>query len=240
MSQRRRFSFSSLGITRGALIVFGIQLGMSLVFMLCDPSARATIAEYAIASPSQIFDHGRVWTILTSPFLEIDFLQLVLQGFMMFMFVPTLERFWGTARFYRFVAATSIVGVLAGVAVGQLTGVDMPIHGLAPFTWATVIAFGIVYARQPVQIFGVLPLTGRQMMYGFLCFLLVFVLLQQKWQEGAAIFGAMATGALMVSKRWSPGMVWKRWRIARARAKLTVLQGGARPAPKRDEQKWLN
>ena len=80
----------------------------------------------------------------------------------------------------------------------------------------------------------------RQMMYGFLCFLLVFVLLQQKWQEGAAIFGAMATGALMVSKRWSPGMVWKRWRIARARAKLTVLQGGARPAPKRDEQKWLN
>ena len=43
----------------------------------------------------------------------------------------------------------------------------------------------------------------------------------------------------MTSKRWSPALVWKRWRIARARAKLTVLQGG-KPSPKRDEQKYLS
>lgn len=241
MSQRRRFQFSSLGITKGALVIFGVEVGLSLVWMMCDPAAKLTLAEYTLASPSQVFERGRVWTILTSPFLELDFLQLVLQGFMMFMFVPTLERFWGTARFYRFVAATSIVGVVVGIGVGQLMGVDMPIHGLAPFTWASVIAFGLVYARQPVQMFGVLPLTGRQMMYGFLAFLLVFVLLQQRWQEGAGYAGAMLTAAIMVSKRWSPGLVWKRWRIARARRKLTVIQGGAAPKPKRpDEQKWLN
>ena len=108
MSQRRRFQFSSLGITKGALIIFGIELGLSLIWMMCEPAAKLTLGEYTLASPSQVFEHGRVWTIVTSPFLELDFLQLVLQGFMMFM--PTLERFWGTARFYRFVAATSIVG----------------------------------------------------------------------------------------------------------------------------------
>ena len=240
MSQRRRFQFSSLGITRGALIVYGIQLGVSLVWMMLEPEMKVTAGEYLLASPSQIFEHGRVWTIFTSPFLEPSFFQLLLIGFMMFSFVPTLERFWGQARFYRFVAATSIAGVVCGVVLGKLIGVDAPIHGLSPFVWGTMVAYGVVYARQPVQIWGVLPLTGRQMMWGFIAFLTLFVVLQQRWWDGAAYAGGMLTAAIIVSKRWSPGLVWKRWKISRARAKLTVMQGGAPPKPKRDEQKWLN
>lgn len=240
MSQRRRFGFGNLGITRGALIVLGLQVGVSLIWMMLEPEMKLTFGEYFIASPSQIFEHGRVWTLLTSPLLEPSFVQLLLLGFIMFSFVPTLERFWGQARFFRFFAATSLVGVTAGVLLGKAIGVDAPVVGLSPFVWATVVAYGIVYARQPVQVWGVLPLTGRQMMWGFIAFLAVFVLLQQRWWDGAAYAGGMLTAALLVSKRWSPGLVWKRWRISRARAKLTVLQGGAAPKPKRDEQKWLN
>lgn len=239
MSQRGRFQFRSLGITRGALIVFGLQLGVSLIWMMLEPEMKATAGEYLIASPSQIFEHGRVWTLLTSPFLEPSFFQLVLLGFMMFSFVPTLERFWGQARFYRFFAATTLAGVTCGVLLGKAIGVDAPVFGLSPFVWGTVVAYGIVYARQPVQIWGVLPLTGRQMMWGFVAFLSLFVVLQQRWWDGAAYAGGMLTAALLVSKRWSPGLVWKRWRISRARAKLTVLEGGA-PKKKRDEQKYLN
>ena len=241
MSQQRRFQFRNLGITRGALIVFGLQLGVSLVWMMCDPAARAAIEEYAVASPSQVFEHGRVWTLATSPFLETDFLQLVLQGFMMFLFVPTLERFWGTARFYRFVAATSIVGVLAGIGLGQLMGVDFPILGLAPFTWAAVVAFGIVYARQPVQLWGVLPLTGRQMMYGLLGFLVLFVLLQQKWQEGAAYAGCDDRRRDDGLEAMEPGpRVEAVEDRARAREAVGHAGRGRSPSPKRDEQKWLN
>jgi membrane associated rhomboid family serine protease len=242
VSQRPRFEFRRLGITRGALIVFGLQLGLSLVWMMCDPPIKASLERYIVASPSQIFEHGRVWTLLTSPFLEPSFFQLILLGFMMFLFVPTLERFWGTGRFLRFVAATTLVGELVGLGVAQLAGVDQPMLGLSPFVWASVIAYGIVYARQPVQVWGVLPLTGRQMMLGFLAFLVLSVVLQQQWFQGAAYAGAMITAAIMVSKKWSPGLMYKRWKIARAKAKLSVLQGGqaGTPKPKRDEQKWLN
>lgn len=238
---RPRFEFRRLGITQGALVVFGLQLGLSLIFMMLEPPMQAQLVDYVVATPSGVFRHGHVWTILTTSFLEPSFFQLLLQGFMMFAFVPTLERFWGTARFYRFVAATSIIGVLCGLGLGLLIGRDFPVYGLAPFTWATVIAYGIVYARQPVQIWGVLPVTGKQMMWGFIAFLTLYVGLQQIWEIGAAYAGAMLTAAVMVSKRWSPGLVLKRWRIARARAKLTVLQGGAaQTRAKRDEQKWLN
>jgi hypothetical protein len=44
----------------------------------------------------------------------------------------------------------------------------------------------------------------------------------------------------MTSKRLSPGLAWRRWRIARARAKLSVIDGGVKPRKPADEQKWLN
>lgn len=236
---KRRFQFSNLGITRGALVVLGLELGVSLIWLLSKQDARATIAEWGIASPSNVFEHGRVWTLLTSPLIETKFISLLMLAFVLWMFIPTLERFWGTARFYRFVLATSLAGTLCGTFVGWLLGTDYPITGLSPFLYASFVAFGIVYAKQPVQFFGVLPLTGRQLMYGILGFLALFVVLQRLWAEGAAFAGAMLVAALMVSK-FSPGLAWKKWRIQRARAKLTVMQGGVVSKKRPDEQKYLN
>src|SRR5678816_2352247 len=119
------------------------------------------------------------------------------------------DRFWGTPRFYRFFAITSLAGTiaacLAGLALGGVYG-KMPIMGLDPFIDASIVAFGIVYARQPVQFFGVLPLTGRQLMYGFLAFLALFVVATKAWENGVAFAAAMVAAAVMTSKRWSPAL----------------------------------
>jgi membrane associated rhomboid family serine protease len=191
-----------------------------------------------------VFEHGRVWTLVTTLFLEIKFLGLLLHGVVMWAFVPSLERFWGTARFYRFVAITSLVATAVGCGVGYALGgreLDAMVGGLDPFIYAAIVAFGIVYARQPVQFFGVLPLTGRQLMYGILAFLALSIVLSQRWPDGAAYAAAMLAAAILTSKRWSPALAWKRWRIARARARLTVMSGGkGRSSPPRDEHKWLN
>jgi membrane associated rhomboid family serine protease len=228
-----------LKITPGAMVVAGLEIGLSLVWLLSGPEARISMSQYLEATPSNVFEHGRVWTLATSPFLEHGFVNLLLHAVVLWMFVPTLERFWGTPRFYRFFIVTSLLGTIAGTTLGFLIGRDLPILGLSPFIYASIVAFGIVYARQPVQFFGVLPLTGRQLMYGFIAFLILFVALQQFWQLGAAFAAAMIGAALMTSKRFSPGLAWRRWRIARARAKLSVIDGG-KPARPRDEQKWLN
>jgi membrane associated rhomboid family serine protease len=242
-----QFDSSQLRITRGALVIAGLQLGLSVVYLLCSESARATLGQWVIASPSQVFDHGRVWTLVTSPFLEVDFFSLLLGLVMLWLFVPTLERFWGTARFYRFVAITAIAGTVFGVLCGQLLGRDYPILGLSPFTFAAVVAFGVIYARQPVRFFGVLPLTGQQMMFGFIGFLLLFITLQGLWEKGASYAAAMVAAAVMTSKTWSPALALKRWRIARARAKLSVIEGGAPKPPtkpttprKKPDERFLN
>ena len=242
MSVQQRFRFSGLRITRGALIVAGLELGLSLVWLLADLATRAQLSQWLEATPANVFQHGRVWTLATGVFLERDFIALILHITVLWMFVPTLERFWGTNRFYRFVAITSLVGTLAGCTFGLLIGaLNVPISGLNPFIYASIVAFGIVYARQPVQFFGVLPLTGRQLMYGFLAFLALFVVATKAWENGVAFGAAMLAAAIMTSKRWSPGLAWKRWRIARARARLKVMSGGkGHVPPTRDEHKWLN
>lgn len=244
---RTQFDSSQLRITRGALVIVLLQLGLSLVYLLCSDPARETLLKWVVATPSQIFENYRVWTLVTSPLLEVDFFSLLLGLVMLWLFVPTLERFWGTARFYRFVIITSVVGTVCGVVVGQLLGRDVPILGLSPFVYASVVAFGVIYARQPVRFFGVLPLTGRQLMYGFIGFLILFVTLQGFWERGAAYAGAMVTAAVMTSKTWSPGLAWKRWKIERARAKLSVIEGGAPKPPtkpttprKKPDERFLN
>ena len=246
---KRRFSFDQLRITRGALVIAGLELGLSLVWLVADDATKLKMASWLLATPHNVFEEGRVWTLVTSNFLELGFLGLLLHMVVLWQFVPTLERFWGTGRFYRFFAITSIVGTLAGTLAGWALGHTYPmplgpeiISGLNPFIYSSIVAFGIVYARQPVQFWGVLPLTGRQLMLGFLGFLTLFVVLQQFWEQGAAFAAAMLAAAVMTSKRWSPGLALKRWRIARARAKLTVLQGGAQAKAKKDGEsnKWLN
>ena len=245
MARRARFGLRQLRITRGALVVAGLELGFSLVAMLCDYDTRATIFQYTLATADNVFGKGRVWTLATSAFFQPDLLGLALNLFVLWSFVPTLERFWGTRRFYRFVAITSVAGTLAGTLMGLATGrVDVPIAGLSPFICASIVAFGIVYGRQPVQFFGVLPLSGRQLMWGFIGFYALFVLLQGLWEQGAALAAASIAAAVMTSKRWSPGLAWRRWRIARARARLSVLEGGMREPrpkpPKRPDERFIN
>jgi len=237
-----RSRFSGMRITRGALIVLGLEIGLSLVMLVSDPATQQLFRDYVMATPANVFVHGRVWTLATGAFVEPNFLALLLHALVMWMFVPTLERFWGTGRFYRFVAITSLVATAVGCGVGYALGaLHWMVGGLDPFIYASIVAFGIVYARQPVQFFGVLPLTGRQLMYGILGFLVLLIVLTQRWPDGAAYTAAMLAAAILTSKRWSPALAWKRWRIARARARLTVMSGGkARSAPPRDEHKWLN
>jgi membrane associated rhomboid family serine protease len=250
--EKRRFRLSDLRVTRGAAIFFGLELGFTLVFLFLPAAQRQAMAEYTQATPANLFEHYRIWTLATSPFLAQSFLGLLMHGVLLFGLISTMERFWGTPRFIRFAILTSVVGQLVGVIAGQLLGhagvavasiapSGYVVTGLDPMIYASIVAFGIVYAKQPVQFFAVLPLTGKQMMIGFLVFLAFFTVLNGVWEQGAAFAAAILVAVLMVSK-FSPGLAWSRWRIRRARAKLSVLEGGAdRPAVRRrDEQKYLN
>jgi len=180
-------------------MIAGLELGLSPVFLLADANTRVRMAAWVVASPWNVFEQGRVWTLATGVFFQDNFIALLLHMMVLWMFVPTLERFWGTARFYKFFAITSLTATVVGCAFGYLVHIEVPIIGLDPFIYASIVAFGIVYARQPVQFFGVLPLTGRQLMYGILGFLVLSLTLQQRWVHAVAYGAAILAAASMAA-----------------------------------------
>ncbi|MCE9580569.1 MAG: rhomboid family intramembrane serine protease [Deltaproteobacteria bacterium] len=245
MSRRQKFQFDreQLRITRGALILLFLEVGVSLVWLFLDPPAKARMASWIVPTGDSVWREGKVWTLVTGPLLETEFISLLLNGVVMWLFVPGLERWVGTNRFLRFAIYTAVAGTVAGTLLGLATDGGVPIVGLAPFTYAALVAYGTIYAKQPVQFFGVVPMTGRQLTIGISAFVFLFVLLQGAWERGAAYAAAMGLAVLLTNQKWNPRLAWLRYKKRRERAHLAVIDGGKHTPPKKPKPKgeqWLN
>lgn len=251
MSRRpvfQHFDRSQLRITRVAMFLLFALVGVSLVYAMQEDDGKRRMAELFVPYADGVWREWRLWTLLTGPFLELRVVSLVFQGLMIWMMLPALERWWGPKRFALFVALTAVAGTIAGTLMGVVTGRNVPIVGLDPTLFASAIAFGILYARQPIQFFGVLPMTGRQFMYGMIGLVAAFILIGQDWEEGAAMGAAMLVAAGITSGKFDPIAIYRRWRYERARAHLSVVpppdggSGGDKAKRKRrgTDERYLN
>lgn len=222
-------------ITRGAMWLLFAELGVSLVWLLLSAEPRAEMARWLVATDVSVWTDGKVWTLVTSPLLQPEPLSLIFHGLILWMFVPTIERWWGTKRFLKFALYTSLVGTVGGTIVGALVPGHFAISGLDPFIMASIIAFGILYSDRKVQFFGVLPMTGKQLMIGIIAFVSLFVLLGQEWGMGGAYVCSMGLAWLMVSGKWTPRLWWLKRKQKKMRRKLKVIRG-----EKDDPKHWLN
>ena len=105
-----------------------------------------------------------LWQPVSSLFLFPDgqlgglFLTLIVQWFL----AGHVEHMWGTRRYVVFVLSCALAGTvstaLLGLAVPAVSAVT--IGGSTGIDLAALIAFAVVFARQPMQLFGALPIKG--------------------------------------------------------------------------------
>jgi membrane associated rhomboid family serine protease len=229
-------------ITRGALYLLFVSVGLSLVFLVSGDQVRADLAYWLGASGYTVWGEWRLWQILSSPLFETSFVSLLFQAFALWMFLPALERWWGMKRFLLFALYTSVAGVAAGTLAGWALGGAYSLHlvtGLDPFVFSGIVAYGILFSNQQVQFFGVLPMTGKQLTIGIIAFVGLFILIGQAWVDGAALAASMLLAWGMVSDRFAPRL-WllkaKQRRLRRRRGHLRVVDE-ARPG---DKKRWMN
>jgi membrane associated rhomboid family serine protease len=229
-------------LTRGVAWLVGIVAASFLVFLFAGASARASLFQWFLLTPYSLFHEGKIWQLATSAVIYPDVVGFLLDGLMLFLFVPILEKWWGTKRFVTFVIATSLVGNLAAAAVGAALGQPLAaICGLTPFIYGSIVAFGVLFADQPVQLFGVMPIKGSSLALGAAALMLLRVLLEKEWVTGAGAFAAMGLAYVMTTGSFTPNLWWLKWKRWRVRKKLGVLDGGVASKSKRpDKQKWIN
>jgi membrane associated rhomboid family serine protease len=222
-----RQAFGDARITKGALYLLFAMGGTSLIFLLGGDELRVEMFRWLGATSASIWSDFKIWQLVTSPLLEIELIGLLFHAFMLWMFLPALERWWGTKRFLLFALYTSVAGVAVGTLVGSflpepalsahgVAFIGHPVTGLGPFIFAGIVAYGILFANHQVRFFGVLPMTGRQLTIGICAFVGLFIILGQQWAKGSAWAAAMVLGWAMTSDRVS----FKLWTLRRKQRKL--------------------
>ncbi len=243
--------FGNLKLTRAAKIILAVVVVTSIGFLLCGQATRLQILEWTMPTGSSVWRSGRIWTLVTGPLLELDIIWLVLLTFIL-LSLPQLESFWGTNRMLRFVGFTALAGSVGGTLVGLVIGSERGVLGVAPVGFALQIAFGVVYINQPMRLFGAIQITGRQMLYGTLAVVVLFVLLQSLWVQGGAFAGAIGMAFWLTSRRHNPRVLWTRWQLRRSRSHLSLVprgsggsgaapsRGGASKKPTKTNERYLN
>lgn len=231
---RRQSLFAGRKITRGALYLLVAEVTVSLVILLLSKENRYEVLQWIGASTDTVWREWHVWALVTSPVVQPHFIALIFHGLILWLFVPTLERWWGTRRFLLFAAYTSVLATTVGTLAGLAFGDGGAVMGLDAFIYASIIAFGVLYADHPVQFFGVLPMTGKQLMIGISAFMLLFIAIAQEWSRGAADVAAMVLAWGIASGKWNPRLWWLKWRQKRIRKHLKLVRDDDEP------EKWVN
>jgi membrane associated rhomboid family serine protease len=234
-------------LTPAVAWIIGIELGCFLLMLFAGKGVRADLAGWLILTPEGLA-RGHAWKVVSTVLVSVGpdgsgGLAFLFDVLMLWMFVPVLEGFWGTRRFVIFFAATAVFGNLVAAVVGLLIGqVTVPVMGVSGFIYASIAAFGVAFANQPVQFFGVIPIKGRVLAIGITGFLLLFTVLNQDWVVGAGFFGAMGLAVAITTGIWQPNVWWLKWRRWRLRRRYQVIDGGAPRDRDRDRAKkrYLN
>lgn len=164
-----------------------------------------------------------LWQPLTAPFLfpEGQLAGLIGTALLQWFVGSAVEARLGIARYLAVVLGGAVLGYLVLGLVGLAVPAALagPHGGTTPVDLAALALFGLLFAREPVSILSLLPLTARSFAAVAGALLLLGPLLRGGWPE--IVPGLVAAGFALALGR--------RWQKPRASGKVAPRGGGKRP-----------
>lgn len=169
--------------------------------------ADTPLAGSLLVGPSFLGERA-LWEPLTAPFLFPDgkLGGLIATALLQWLVGSPVEARLGARRYL----GLALGGAILGYLTLGLLGLAVPAAlasaqgGSAPVDVAVLAAFGVLLAREPVSIFGVLPLTARSFAGAAAGLLLVGQLAREGWPGLVPCVVAGACG-LLLARRWQSG-----------------------------------
>jgi membrane associated rhomboid family serine protease len=117
---------------------------------------------FAALSPVPIVRGGELWRLVTWPFFQDDPLTLLFGGFMIYWLGQQLAYVWSERRFLlRFLWYTLFASVGTTLLAFLWGPASHPHIGIWPVANALIVSWAMMYPERQVNIWGVLPLTGK-------------------------------------------------------------------------------
>ncbi|HEX9970829.1 MAG TPA: rhomboid family intramembrane serine protease [bacterium] len=193
-----RFGFGDSIISPGVKYII---FATGLVFVLQTISGSKLIAWFGL-HPIDVYREFRIWQLITYIFLHGDFIHILLNMLILWMFGCEVERNWGTNDFIKYYF---ICGVGAGVfhILFHLTS-EIPVVGASGAIYGILLAFAMLFPDRPIILFPFfIALKAKYWAMIFAAVALVFGLLGG--QNGVAHFahlGGMLVGFIYLKLSW--------------------------------------
>ena len=194
------------------------------------------------ASASDGFLAGSFWQPFTYMWLH-DFNSLFHIGFnmlLLWLFGGLFESRWGGAAFLKFYVLCGIGGAV-GTVLAALVAPDLfgnPVLGASGAILGLIAAFGLIFPRQPIYLWFILPIEGRHIIWLTIVLDTLMFLTDPRGFAFATHMGGLLTGYLLVTGNWRPALWRDRLRLLGLRRRrgrhLRVVEGDEKPP------RWIN
>lgn len=203
------FSHPSPNVTRFLILLIGVYL----LFALLGRSALGFRLYHALLlKPDEVIYSFEIWRLFTYAFLHdiSSPLHVIFNSLMLYMIGTPLEDHFGEKRFLLFTLIAIFMGGLL-VCLSFLLGLsDAPVAGFSAVTIGLVIAWGLIFSTQHIYIFGLLPLTGKQLVY-ITVGLEILYAVSANSISSAAHFGGIITGFIFALDLHRPRRLKQMW-----------------------------
>jgi membrane associated rhomboid family serine protease len=188
----------------------GLLIANTAIFLLQLFSSGDGITRVFGLWPREILNHFYIWQVGTYMFLHGNFMHLLFNMFVLWMFGCDLERQWGTRSFLKFYFIT---GIGAGIITFLLTiSTTTGTVGASGAIYGVLVAFAMMYPNRLVYIWFLFPVKVKYMVIGLI--LMGVLAASLGAQDGVAHFAHLG-GALVAFL-----YLKQDWRISRLFAPL--------------------
>jgi len=186
-------------------------VGIHVFFVLfARTSLGYELYQSLVLEPDLVFHKAQLWRLLSyglihdlrSPF------HLLFNGLTFYFVGQQLEYRWGSRRLFLFLILT-ILGGSIFVCMSWLLGLsNAAVVGFSAAAIGAIIAWGLSFPHYSLHLFGVLPMTGMQVVWATVAIEFLFSL-GLNGDSSAAHFGGMATAAILTQGWWRPSRIQK-------------------------------
>lgn len=142
----------------------------------------------------------QVWRVFTYMFLHADFWHLFWNMFALYMFGCAIEQQWGSRSFYRYYFLCGLGGALfAFIPYGPIWGAT--ILGASGAIYGILLAFAVMFPRQQILVFLVIPIEARFLVAIFGVISFVSAVTGAQGVAHAVHLGGLVTGFVLL--RWA-------------------------------------
>ncbi len=187
---------------------------------------------------------GQVWRLLSYGLLHDGVGHLIGNLLLFYFFGLDIERQFGSKRLW-LIAALCIIGggVLATLSAIMGLSTSNPVIGASGGGLGLLVCWCLLHARRSISLFGILPLTGKQLLFLSVGLEILLAVSPGGASSSAAHIGGMLSGWALITGASNP-MRWRqKMRLAKLRRQmknkrkpdLSVLPGG-----KSDKDPWVH